>query len=672
MRQSLSFSIGVILSAVIGINTIKAMLVLDQPLTEPLPARSGSKMVTPDWLLSINQETTGRPVVRWLDNTQLLYAYPPKQNNQEWTMELVNVHTGEHKVLGEGKNPAPSPDSQWIAFTQGKKQVKQLWLMDRKGTNKKQLSHIKEGLGEYYQGSFDFAWSPDSSKIALSHQSDVPYWEKKPQLKSTIDIIELKTGRTKSITSFDAAIRNLSWFPNGEELLFMEERIGFLYNEEEDHEWIQALRIKDGSLRALVELDGLQQSLMPTPSPDGKLVAVMYDADNPMYNHMLSIGLIASDSVEGKEEPSIKRLTHELQLYSLQWSQDSQSIYVRRDYGAYRQIYVIDAKTGEPSQITNAPLNIESYALSLDGSQLAWIGQDVQATRVLRVSSSEGRNVKDLAIIQGTSKDMALSEVQEIEWKVPDYPSPMRGLLFMPLNYHEGTQYPLIVDIHGGGGGASIYLSGVSTPLEWHMWTAKGYAVFIPELRSSASFGYLAITRDDLQNHDLINCDIKDIEAGVDSLIAQGIVDPQRLAVIAHSAGARRVNWLTATTHRFKAVVSKEGWADEWIAALRDPPSTQIYQLFGGTPWEVPQNYQKNSAIFHCLGATTPTLFLMGNPDLGGADRYNTVFMLYNALKGQGVETEYVKYDDEGHNFEKPKNQKDSLARAIKWIDEHL
>jgi dipeptidyl aminopeptidase/acylaminoacyl peptidase len=81
---------------------------------------------------------------------------------------------------------------------------------------------------------------------------------------------------------------------------------------------------------------------------------------------------------------------------------------------------------------------------------------------------------------------------------------------------------------------------------------------------------------------------------------------------------------------------------------------------------------KKTQRLFHCLGATTPTLFLMGNPDLGGADRYNTVYMLYNALKGQGVETEYVQYDDEGHIFEKSENRRDSLERAIKWIDGHV
>ena len=496
--------------------------------------------------------------------------------------------------------------------------------------------------------------------------------EKKPQLESTIDIIDIKTAHTQKIASFDASIRCLSWFPNGEELLFMKERVGYYYNEEEDYEWILSLNIKDGRIRTLAEFDGLQQFLNPTVSPDGKKVAILYDADHPMFTYMLSIGIINNES----SSHDITRLTHEIKLYSLQWSHDSQRIYAKRHYGAYSQLYVIDIRTGIPSQITNAPLNIEGYALSPDGLQLAWMGQDAQGTRVIRVASNEGHNVRDLLILPGILKDMSLSEVREIDWQAPpDYPGHMRGLLFMPLNYKEGTPYPLIVDIHGGGAGASLYLLGgilMNSPLEWHMWAAKGYAVFVPEFRSSASFGSLAITRDELQKHDIVNCDIKDIEAGVASLVNQGIADSQRLAVIGHSAGGRRANWLVASTHQFKAVVSKEGWADEWILSLGMEPSKRMCQMLGGAPWEVPQNYLKNSALLHCNGATTPTLFLMGNPDLGGADPSKSVSMFYNALKSQGVETEYVQYLDEGHIFEKEKNKRDALKRAIKWIDGHI
>ncbi|MGL6187807.1 MAG: prolyl oligopeptidase family serine peptidase [Holosporales bacterium] len=66
-----------------------------------------------------------------------------------------------------------------------------------------------------------------------------------------------------------------------------------------------------------------------------------------------------------------------------------------------------------------------------------------------------------------------------------------------------------------------------------------------------------------MAEHNLIHCDIKDIEKGLEALIAQGLVDPHRIAVLGYSAGARRINSIVATTHRFRAAVSKEGWADE-------------------------------------------------------------------------------------------------------------
>jgi len=249
----------------------------EQPLTSPLPARSGPNVVTADFLLGLPNYSGNRPVIRWLNNTHLLYASPSRENKKEWAIELLDVGTGTHKFLGEGFNPKPSPDRKWIAFIHGEKEAKQLWIMHSDGEDKKQLSHVQGGLADY---SFEFAWSPDSKQIALSHQPDFNYWEKKEPPKSVIDILDMKTGKSKEIASFEATIRDLSWLPNGEELLFMKQRNGPSYNEEDDHTWAQALRIDDGQLRTLAKFDGLQQALQPTSSPDGKLVALMYDADN--------------------------------------------------------------------------------------------------------------------------------------------------------------------------------------------------------------------------------------------------------------------------------------------------------------------------------------------------------------------------------------------------------
>lgn len=136
-----------------------------------------------------------------------------------------------------------------------------------------------------------------------------------------------------------------------------------------------------------------------------------------------------------------------------------------------------------------------------------------------------GTNPRDLAVAHTTTPDISLSEVREIEWQANDYPTPVRGLLVMPLHDDSQHAYPLIIDIHGGDAVSRLQLFGglfVNSPLEWHMWAAQGYAVFVPDFRSSASFGSQAITRDLLKNHDRLTGDLNDIEAGVNYLIHSG------------------------------------------------------------------------------------------------------------------------------------------------------
>jgi len=70
--------------------------------------------------------------------------------------------------------------------------------------------------------------------------------------------------------------------------------------------------------------------------------------------------------------------------------------------------------------------------------------------------------------------------------------------------------------------------------------------------------------------------------------------------------------------------------------------------------------------------ATTPTLFVMGSPEHGGADRHHSVEWLYEALEEQSVESRFVLYPDEGHVFEREANQRNVLSRVIPRADAHL
>lgn len=672
---------------------------LDQPLVAPLPARAGTRVINTDWLVNREKSNDESLTVEWLDSTHLIYTVPPIAVEKFSKIEVLDVQTQARTSLGEGLMPKPSPNGQWVAFIRMMGNTKQLWFMKSDGRGEKQLTRLSGGLTGYPEFSYGFAWAPDSKRLALYRQPSVPrgalskvrdakritatsqtsavnieHSQPGSPPHTVIEVIDVMRAQTKQILSVDESLRNLSWFPNGRELLFMTERIGSNYNKENDESRVQSVRVSDGTVHTLAAFEGLQQWLRPVSSPDGRQVAFIHDADYPLFSLMPNVGLVSKDPMSANLVPPITRLTHELKLFSPQWSRDGRKIYVLRDYGAYAQVYAIDVKTGEPTQITQAPLSVRSYTLSPNGKQLAWIGQDAHATRKVRLSASDGQNVRDLIAMPGTPTDIALDEVREIAWSIPHYPVQMRGLLFLPLHYQEGIRYPLVVDIHGGDYGSSLSFEGsvlMDTPLEWQMWAAKEYAVFVPELRSSMSFGSLAITRDLLTKHDLRNRDVEDVVAGVDALIARGIVDSNRTAVIGHSAGALRANWLTVSTHRFRTVVSNEGWADEWLESGVHPMK-RVEWMYGGSPAQFPENYKKNSPIFHAQGASTPTLFLMGNPLQGGVDSYDTVRWLYSALKAQGVETQYVQYPDEGHVLERPANRRDALERVTRWIDGHV
>lgn len=641
-------------------------------LTLPLYARAGSPM-TSDVLLQLPSIHSSKTAISWINNHKLIYVLPTKKNEQA-KLRVYDLQSNEYSDWGEGGIPKPSPDGQWIAHIKGTGEDAQLWLRNNTSGVTTQLSQISGGLSGSYKLSYDFIWLPDSKRLILTHQPYTKPWENKERPKSEIILIDIGTGKSQLLAAIDASVRYPAWLPGTDRIVFVKER-GSYYNEEEDKEWVQSLNILNYSIATLIQFNGLQQFLQPTPSPTGTSIALLYDADNPIYSFMLSIGLLSTEQTSGSQERVLNRLTNEMQLNLPSWSPEGQDIYVLRTYGAYSQLYRVNVNTGYPVQLTSEPLKIEAYALSPDGTNLAWIGEDAHGNNEVKLALSDGSHIRTLDKQSILTSDVALSEVREIEWVTRDYPVPMRGLLIKPLNYKKGKKYPLIVDIHGGDAGDSIHLIGgilVSTSLEWQFWAAKGYAVFVPDFRSSASFGALGISRDLFIDHNRLGGDLKDIESGVDYLISTGIADPSRLALIGHSAGALRTNWLAVATHRYKAIISKEGWADEWTQALHEPPNKRHYAFYGGTPWEVPENYLNNSALYHAAEADTPVLFLMGNPQIGGVDAYQTVFQLFYHLKNNGIDTQYQYYADEGHVFSKFINRKDTLERCEKWISKHL
>jgi dipeptidyl aminopeptidase/acylaminoacyl peptidase len=139
--------------------------------------------------------------------------------------------------------------------------------------------------------------------------------------------------------------------------------------------------------------------------------------------------------------------------------------------------------------------------------------------------------------------------------------------------------------------------------------------VFRPNYRGSSSYG------DDFMlqiSPHLVSRPGKDILEGVDSLVKDGIADPDRLTIGGYSHGGYMTNWLITQTTRFKAAVTGTG-AVEHAANWGNDDTTydDVWYLGGGLPWENPGIYQSEAALFKMNIVTTPTHIVGGNAMCG-------------------------------------------------------
>ncbi|MEJ1964509.1 MAG: prolyl oligopeptidase family serine peptidase [Gammaproteobacteria bacterium] len=675
-----------------------------QALAANLPARPGTAVVTPDWLVTSVQSGSSAMIdaVWTADGRALLFARastPDGPKTMEKTMERLDVRTNARRVLGPGDRPHPSPDGRWIAYVRAENDVPQLWVMTSEGQQAHRIFSPLP-LGKHYDGYgalYSFAWAPDSRRIAVGKHDEpateamlAPVRQAQADRSSAVEgleavvtappdgevwIVDALSAKSERLLQTPGRVMDMQWYRDGSAVLFVTGEYASHYGLDRDRFTIRAMRVGDRQVRTIAAPVGMQQSLHPALSPDGRRVVFSYDADHPLYDFQISLGL-ASGIASSEVSPAITRLTREMRLARASWSPDGKTLYAIRNYGPYNQLYAIDASTGVATQLTRDPLSVKSYALSHDGRSLAWSGVDFQGRRSVRVATLRGNGltkIREVLGVDAAAAGMALSEVREVEWHTPGYPNAIRGIVVLPRHYEAGRKYPLFVDMHGGGLSSGISPEGgllLQTPLEWHMWAAKDYLVFVPDYRSSVQYGSLVV--DQIREHqNELTADIADVMAGVDQLIAGGSVEETRMVALGHSAGGHRANWMTVTTHRFRGIVSKEGWADSYLdGGLLSSELTRW--VMNGSPLMAPEHYLRESSIYHARGATTPTLFVMGSPEHGGADRRHSVEWLYKALKEQGVETRYVVYPDEGHVFTREANQRDLLSRVIPWVDEHL
>ncbi len=246
----------------------------------------------------------------------------------------------------------------------------------------------------------------------------------------------------------------------------------------------------------------------------------------------------------------------------------------------------------------------------------------------------------------------------------------LHSYLTLPVDV-EPRGLPLVLMVHGGPWSRDAwgYQPGVQ------LLANRGYAVLQANFRGSTGYGQgfvkAAIGEFAGKMHD-------DLIDAVDWAVDQGYADRDRVAIFGGSYGGyATLVGVTFTPDIFAAAIDYVGISSlpnfmRTLPVIARPHLANNWHLFVGDP-DVPEQQADmlaRSPITRVDQIRTPLLVIQGANDsrVVQAESDNLV----KALRGRGVDVEYLVKDDEGHGFLNPDNVIDMYHLVDRFLAEHL
>lgn len=626
--------------------------------------------------------------VQWYDADTLIGEFREKDEAQT-LIRKVSLDGAVGDILGEGRLTTLSPDRDLMVLRSNDR-----WRVQNLKSGESTELNLAGEEDIEFRSLLKPVWSRDGKylaiveyhKMALENLTAKVFGDKgsyiadvtsvatpKDQWVSRISIVGRQDLRPISTTHLESFVGGAEWSVDGALLI---SHTAF----RSDITTVQRLWPGDSEADAVYRSRGRYHRLIPSTSPDGRHLAVVLDVDNRTWDDFQSLLLV--DPGNGHE---LRRLTDDLPLLSGEyfWSRDGREVYVRARNGGLDQIYAIPLE-GSPRKLTTGPRRHFDMDLSKDGHRLSYQTIDGYGRRDIRIMDIESERERVIKVLDAPDEEFTLGRWEQLRWPSTDGVNPF-GFLITPPGFSASNQYPMIVSVHGGGPGSSLFLSSSLNggkklgPLVWHAWAAAGYVVFIPDYRSSGGYGPGVIAdRYDAGELSAIR-DIEDIDSGVDYVVDQGFVEPDKVAIYGHSAGGQRVYILLTRTKRYGAAAIHEATtpdpASNFIVYSSGEytggyPASVFRHNYGGTLAEAPGRYKANYML-DSYRNSTPTLIMLGNESLGGVSHMPNE-VLFSILSQNDVPTRLVKFVNDGHNYKSVETARYAYDSMLAWFAEHL
>jgi len=259
--------------------------------------------------------------------------------------------------------------------------------------------------------------------------------------------------------------------------------------------------------------------------------------------------------------------------------------------------------------------------------------------------------------VKSLTNERLMGREQIYHWKNENLA--LDGVITLPPPEVAKPPYAMIVNPHGGPHSRSAPGFNFNT----QVFASQGYLVFAPNFRGTPGYGKAFL---DADRGDFGGGDMRDILTGIDALVKDKLVDPDRQFVYGVSYGGFMTTWLVGHTKQFKAAVAQNAVTDLNVMWGMGDLQSWIEYEFGGRPWEVPEKLRKHSPITYVDQVDTPTLILHSKEDRRCPIAMGHMF--HQGLVSRGVTTDMVIYPNENHGIKQPAHQADVLKRVTEWF----
>jgi dipeptidyl aminopeptidase/acylaminoacyl peptidase len=579
-------------------------------------------------------------------------------------------------------HPRFSPDGRTLAFlsdrrlhveeepaagdSKQREDGQQVHLLPLDGGEARRLTDLPRGVN-------DFWWSPDGTQLLVASASrggsrdedrklrgltDAPKPGDPPEsdyhfvdrlgylangagfvyhLRSQLWIVDVASGASRRLTDEPAGVDGAAWSPDGKQIVYAA-------NRHRDHD------LEARSHLVVIDADGGGQPtqitgpdaifISPAWMPDGRHVAAI-GGYLPENFYRFDAWLLAADGSDAGARAGGRNLTgeHDLMLASslnsdispgeaaeLRISGDGRWISFLAPVEGAMELWRVATDDGRVERLTTGQHALRAFdQVELPRGRTRYVWNRAASTELNDLWLRDGTSgaPRRLTTLNADVLDDLELRDPVTRWVEVDGRR-IQGWWLAPVAAaaadSNGTgrrpktptgPAPTVVEIHGG----PHTLYGWAPILEFQLLAANGMGVYFSNPRGSEGYGRAF---NEANIRDWGPGPTRDVLAGVDSLVADGLADPDRLGVTGGSYGGYLTNWIVGHDDRFAAAMTCRSVSDLWMLMLTGDIAQGFWSRyeFGAAPWDDPTFFREHSPIAYADRIRTPLLIQHSENDI--------------------------------------------------------